>query len=305
MSAAIDGATSSIRTSLGGRSSAEAARRLDPAAVAFDVGSQGIGDRLRAAFGHHPTSGVTGDDQHHPDSAGHVGRSRRENVCAPRRPRVPWPAPSSTPETRRWPAAWRGRRSPPRSTGVVGFAGPAGRHRRSGRRARRRPEQSTPSPPSLLRTSAVRSIDRYITPADPSSSGWAQSTVGCSQVSRSGAGPVPRRTVTQQRSDERRSSDRAPGRGRSSPSCVFHRRSSTGLEHGHVEAGPCQRAAAASPFGPLPTTIAEVTMACDAGASPHARPPLPGYGTPGGSYPGRVHVTVWGIGPLGSHGCSL
>ena len=33
--------------------------------------------------------------------------------------------------------------------------------------------------------SAVRSIDRYSTPAEPSSSGWAQSTAGCSQVSPS------------------------------------------------------------------------------------------------------------------------
>ena len=44
---------------------------LDPAAVAFDVGGEGRGDRLRAPFRHYPPLGMRGDDQHHPDGAGH------------------------------------------------------------------------------------------------------------------------------------------------------------------------------------------------------------------------------------------
>ena len=43
---------------------------LDRAAVGLDVGDERIGDRLRAALGHQPTSRVPGDDQHQPDRAG-------------------------------------------------------------------------------------------------------------------------------------------------------------------------------------------------------------------------------------------
>ncbi len=53
---------------------------LDLAAVTFDVSRQCLGDRLRAAFRHHPASGVPRHDQHQPDGAGHREVESRERV---------------------------------------------------------------------------------------------------------------------------------------------------------------------------------------------------------------------------------
>ena len=231
MSAAIDGDTSSISTSLGGRS-------VDRRARARRSRSCRRGGRCRPpARRRSPASRPprppiprraprrSASARRRWSSAGRGGR-RRARRC---RPTAPWPA--SVCHVRANVVAGSIAAAPKRAS-VNGCRGtPQDRLRRVGEQVvevrRHRLEHATPSlAVGAERRRPVRSIDRYSTPAEPSSSGWAQSTSGCSQVSPSG------RQV--QSVEERRSGgDRMDGgavvvhqaRARSSRSCAFRRRS--------------------------------------------------------------------------------
>ena len=97
-------------------------------------------------------------------------------------------------------------------------------------------------------------------------------------------------------------------RRRSSPSCAFHRRScrSPRARSRRARRGPAaprRRARSAHCRRRSPSSRCHRDASC--ASNGHTRPPLPGWATPGATYPGSVQVTVCGIGPLGSHGCSL
>ena len=248
---------------------------------------QRVGDRLRATLRPPPipwrVRRRSASARRRWSSAGRVGR-RCGRRC---RPRAPWPARCST----AGPSAVAGsiaadaearqrqrmaRHPQDRLRGVGEQVVEARRHRRrtpdatAGRRC--------PVP------SAVRSSDRYSTPADPSSSGWAQSTAGCSQVRPSEAGRARRGTATRRRSDGTPSSDRGPGRGRSSPSCASHHRScrSPRARSRRARRGPAAprrraRSARCRRRSPWSRRRHQVPVRRDL----TTRPPVPGYGTPG------------------------
>ena len=164
MSAAIDGDTSSITTSLGGRSSTEVTRT--PVSILPPWRSMSaanaLGDRLRAAFRHHPSLGVRGDDQHQPDGAGHRPVESGERVRGHAGPERLGLAPSATPDPARSPAAARRRRSAPTSTDGAALAGSAGRHRRTGRRSATPIGSNTSTPTLTVGSRGLRRSARSI-----------------------------------------------------------------------------------------------------------------------------------------------
>ena len=137
MSAAIDGDTSSINTSLGGRSSAEVTRT--PVSIVPPCRSM-TATRASAIACDPPSAttqpvGVAGGDQHQPDRAGHrpveAGEGVRRDAGPERLGLLGLPHPRRS----RSPAGARRHRSAPASADAGECAAPAGRRRRTDRRS--------------------------------------------------------------------------------------------------------------------------------------------------------------------------
>ncbi len=252
---------------------------LDLAAVAFDVGGQRVGDRLRAAFGHHPPLGVSGDDQHQPDGAGHrtveaIAGMRRD--AGPQRPdllRPPEPSQRGGRQHRGGAEARQHQRMSRHAQDRLGGVGEQVVEPRDHRR-----EDPTPSltvPPHPVGGPLDRSV-QHTGRSVVERMGTVDRRLQPGQAVRGEVQPG-RGTATRRRSDGMPSSDRARDRGRSSPSCVSHHRSCrwprARSRRGRREpAAPRRRARSARCRRRSPSSRCHGL----AGARTHTRPPVPG-----------------------------
>ena len=228
--------------------------------------------------------GVAGDDQHQPDRAGHRPVEAGEGVR---------------------------RHAGPERLGLLGPPHPAQRGRRqhrAGTEARQRQRMSRNAQDRLggvgeqvveVRRRSARTHDATAGPSAPRVVGGpvdrSVQHAGRTVVERMGAvdlglqpgearrtpGPDRPGTVTRRRSDGRPSSDRAPGPGRSSPSCASHRRScrwprARSRRDRRGPAAPRRRARSARCRRRSPRSRCHPALR----ARCHTRPPLPGWGRP-------------------------
>ena len=194
-----------------------------------------------------------------------IGRSRRQKACAAtpahsalRLLRAATAGPSTVAGS-----SGRARRTGPASADGAAPAGSAGRRRRTGRRSASAIGSNTRRHRVTVGARGLGRCDRSIgssTPAEPSSSGWAQSTSAASQVSPWDAGRA------------RRGSGEAAAIGWNAEqwSCTSpgtsHLRAARPaadrvgrLEHGHVEAGAGQPRRGGEPVGPAADDDRRVT----------------------------------------------
>ena len=310
MSAAIDGDTSSISTSLGGRSSAEVTRTpvsiLPPWRARSAAKAEAIA--CEPPSRHHPSLGVRGDDQHQPDRAGHRPIEPGEGMrghAGPQRLgllRLPLPGQGGRRQHRRGTETsqrQRVSRDPKDRLRSVGEQGVEVR--------RHRLEHP---PPSLAVT--TQSLDRPIHRSIERTGRTVVERMGAVHFGLQPGEPVGRQVEPGQ---ERRSCGEWMDRG----AVIVHQPGDDHLraarsaadfvarfEHGHVESGAGQPRRGGEPVRPTADDDRrghDVTGCCAPQITLGRR--CRDGARPARTYPGSVHVTVCGIGPLGSHGCSL